>query len=69
MRKKNQNLQVDLTQDGDKLTVLINGTAVGAIEEQDGVQVATYGKQVVLSPVRNQDEGLEAIIAAYNLYL
>jgi hypothetical protein len=68
MRKKNQNVQVDLVANGDQLDVVVaQQGAIGFIYNVEGQFVAKFGQQPV-GTFKTQDEALEAIIATYNLY-
>ncbi|MBS9337297.1 DUF2969 family protein [Fructobacillus parabroussonetiae] len=68
MSKKNQSFAVSLKQEDDLTKVFVEEREVGQIEKNQGVFVGTLGKQVVIASAQSEDEALQAMLAAYNLY-
>ncbi|MDF7637401.1 DUF2969 family protein [Leuconostocaceae bacterium ESL0958] len=68
MSKKNQSFTVTLENDQDAVMVLVNEKPIGQIQQQANAYSGLLGQDVVISMARSEEEALQAILAAYNLY-
>ncbi|MBS9335613.1 DUF2969 domain-containing protein [Fructobacillus sp. M1-13] len=68
MSKKNQSFAVSLKKDGELVKVSVEEREIGQIEKNQGAFVGTLGKQVVIASAQSEDEALQALLSAYNLY-